>query len=356
MQEVLYKLQALHAQGVKIHLHCFDYGRGRQPMLLNWCETIEYYERAEGPKGLRLGLPYIVASRANEKLLHNLLQDDYPILMEGVHSTYWLKDERIAKRKIIVRLHNVECTYYKQLQKAERNFFKKIYFLNESRLLQQYEKWIASTNVFLLAISAKDEAVYKEKFAAKKIAYLPVFTGWAEVKSKEGIGNFCLYHGNLSVPENEAVANWLLQNVFSHLPIPFVIAGKNPSAKLEDLAHAHKHTCIVANPSEHEMQDLITKAQISILPSFNSTGVKLKLINALYNGRHCIVNDAAVEGTGVAALTHQTNDAQSMQQMVQELYEKPFATNDLDERKKILAQHFDNARNAKKLIALFTQL
>jgi hypothetical protein len=37
---------------------------------------------------------------------------------------------------------------------------------------------------------------------------------------------------------------------------------------------------------------MIAKAQINILPSFNNTGVKLKLLNALYNGRHCLVNKA----------------------------------------------------------------
>ncbi len=355
-QEMLYKIQALYAQGVKLHLHCFDYGRGRQPMLLKWCETIEYYERNEGARGLSLSLPYIVASRANEQLLQNLLKDDHPILMEGIHSTYWLKDERIAKRKVIVRLHNVEYTYYKQLQKAETHFFKKIYFYNESRLLKKYEKWIASTNVLLLAMSTKDAHVYKAEWAAKKINYLPVFTGWAEVKSKAGIGHFCLYQGNLSVSENEVAAIWLLQNVFADLAIPFVIAGKNPSAKLEDLAHAHKHTCIVADPSEHEMQDLIAKAQISILPSFNSTGVKLKLINALYNSKHCIVNEAAADGTGLETIAHVAKNAESMRQLVEVLYAQAFTAKDIEERKTILAAHFNNAQNAKKLIELFQQL
>jgi hypothetical protein len=29
--DLFYKLPALHDQGVKIHLHCFEYGRGEQP-------------------------------------------------------------------------------------------------------------------------------------------------------------------------------------------------------------------------------------------------------------------------------------------------------------------------------------
>jgi hypothetical protein len=41
-----------------------------------------------------------------------------------------------------------------------------------------------------------------------------------------------------------------LQNVFNKLNLPFVIAGKNPSKRLEQLAHDHQHTCLVANPSD----------------------------------------------------------------------------------------------------------
>ena len=108
-----------------------------------------------------------------------------------------------------------------------------------------------------------------------------------------------MYHGNLSINENEEAAEWLLKNVFNNLAIPFVIAGKIPSQRLEALAHPHEHTCLVANPSEKEMQDMIAKAQINILPSFNNTGIKLKLLNALYSGRHCLVNKAGVEGPGL---------------------------------------------------------
>src|SRR5690606_37782455 len=127
---------------------------------------------------------------------------------------------------------------------------------------------------------------------------------YTEVTSKTGIGCFCLYHGNLSVPENEKAALWLIQEVFNDLTIPLVIAGKNPTRSLERVARNHNCTCEVANPSEQEMQDMIGKAQINVLPSFNSTGMKLKLLNALYNGRHCLVNDATVSGTGLESACH----------------------------------------------------
>ena len=63
---------------------------------------------------------------------------------------------------------------------------------------------------------------------------------------------------------------------------------------LAKAVEANAHACLLANPAEDEMRDLLAKAQINVLPSFNETGIKLKLLNSLYNGRHCVVNDAAV--------------------------------------------------------------
>jgi hypothetical protein len=171
-----------------------------------------------------------------------------------------------------------------------------------------------------------------------------------EVNSKEGIGCFCLYHGNLSVSENEKAALWLLTKVFNDLKVPLVIAGKNPSPKLERLAGKHSNACVVANPSEQEMQDMIGKAQINILPSFNSTGIKLKLLNALFNGRHCVVNEATVLSTGLEPACHIGNNATAFKSLIVQLYHQPFAEEEIRLRKKLLCPNFDNNKNAQRLI------
>src|SRR5690606_4744798 len=105
--------------------------------------------------------------------------------------------------------------------------------------------------------------------------------------------------GNLSVCENETAAIWLLAKVFSKIQIPVVIAGKDPSPRLKRIAARRCHSCRIENPGEQQMKDLIAKAQINVLPSFNRTGIKLKLLNALFNGRHCVVNEATAEQTGL---------------------------------------------------------
>ena len=81
-----------------------------------------------------------------------------------------------------------------------------------------------------------------------------------------------------------------MKNVFNSLDIPFVIAGKILPGHLIGMAHSNENFCIAGNLSEKEMDDLIRKAQVNILPSFNKTGIKIKLLNALFNGRYVVTN------------------------------------------------------------------
>src|SRR4051812_41382016 len=97
------------------------------------------------------------------------------------------------------------------------------------------------------------------------------------------------------------------------------------------------------------MDNLIADAHIQVLPSFNATGIKIKLLNALYNGRHCVVNTAAVEGTGLEKLCHIANTASDLQQLIKTLFIQPFTQEDLDKRKLMLYRHFNNEAGAQRI-------
>lgn len=347
--DVFYRLQALHTQGIQIHLHCFDYGRGQQPELNKYCNSVHYYERFTGHKGVSNTLPYIVASRKNEALLQCLLKDDYPILMEGIHSTYLLLDKRFAQRACFVRLHNAEFTYYRELCASTSSLLKKIYYWFESRLLKAYEKKIASRAMFM-GISPNDIKVYKEELNCRQIEHLPLFIPSWEMQCPEGMGCYCLYHGDLSVDANERAAIWLIKNVFTRVQVPFVIMGKNPSEKLYALAQENGHTCIVANPSDKEIQDMIGKAHINVLPSYTTTGIKIKLVNTIFNGRHCVVNEATVAGSGLEPACHIGTNANAFREIIAQLYHQPFTTEEISLRQRLLANKFNNEINAMKIV------
>jgi glycosyltransferase involved in cell wall biosynthesis len=349
--DLFYKLKTLHQQGIQIHLHCFYKDERQQTELNKYCIEVNYYKRNTGFKNFFLSIPYIVNSRNSQLLLQNLNKDDYPILLEGIHCTYHLSKNNLPNRKIFVRLHNVEFEYYKHLAKNETNIFKRWYFLHESKLLKKYEKAIASKATFI-AVSQYDVELYQKEFKAKQISFLPVFIEHEKVVSTAGKGSYCLYHGNLSVNENIKAVNWLLKNVFNDLEIPFVVAGKNPSKQLIKRVHSNQHNCIIENPSDKDLQDLIDKAQINILPSFNATGVKLKLINALFVGKHCITNQAGVDGSGLQNLCHIANTAQEVKSKITELFTQLIAQKEIDDREITLQHLYNNEENGKKLISM----
>lgn len=347
--EMFYTIRALHAAGIHIHLHCYEYGRGDQPELLKYCKTVHYYKRNQGHRGLSLKLPYIVCSRNNNELEERLIQDQYPVLLQGIHCTFLLYNKKLTNRKVVVRLHNMESDYYHQLAACEDQFLRKLYMRIESFLLKTYEKKIAGDALFL-TITQNDERAFRHAHPHSQVAFLPAFVPSQLVTSNEGVGNFCLYHGNLSVAENEKMALWLLQKVFSKINIPFVVAGKNPSKKLEQIAHSKQHTCIVANPGKSEMDDLIAKAQINLVPSFVKSGIKFKLLHALLQGRHCIGNNTAVEGSGLEAACHLATSAEGFQALVTQLFRQPFAEEEIRLRNQLINASFNNERNVKRLI------
>jgi hypothetical protein len=346
--DLFYKLSALQQNGIKIHLHCFEYGRGEQSALNQYCTSVDYYQRGERITSLSVLYPFIVKSRSSKQLLERLSEDNYPILMEGVHCTYLLNDKRFTQRKKCVRLHNVEHIYYKHLASFTKSPFKKLYFLWESYLLKRYETTIINKASFL-TVTERDAQLFK-KLGCREVTFVPLFLPNWKLDNREGKGCFCLYHGDLSVAENEQAAIWLLEKVFNGLVIPFVIAGKNPPQNLIKLAHSKNSTCLIANPDEQEMQDLITKAHINIIPSYNLTGIKLKLLNALYNGRHCLVNEATIEGTGLETACNIASTEQEFKNAIIELYDTPFPAEEILLRRQLLENVFNNRNNAIKIV------
>jgi hypothetical protein len=310
---------------------------------------VYYYPRRTGHKGLSRQLPYIVCSRSNPELLERLLVDGFPILLEGVHCTYLMNDARFANRKMFLRLHNVESLYYRQLADCTSSWFKRLYYLHESTVLKKYEQRIASKWP-LLAVSKSDVETAKASYQAKNVLVIPAFLPYENIESPQGTGCYCLYHGNLSVEENEKAAGWLLKNVFNDLKLPFLIAGKKPSSRLRRLVEHTRHACIIPDPTDSELRDIITKAQLHVIPSFNCTGIKLKLLNALFNGRHCVVNAEAVEGTDLKEICHVAREADQFKEMITTLYEKPFTMLDLQFRRDKLLKQYNNHLSAEKLI------
>lgn len=337
---------ALHARGVEVILHCFEYGnRQRMAEPGNICSEVHYYPRK---KGFSFRLPYIVSSRKNEQLYRRLLEDDAPILMEGIHCSYPVLDKRFAGRKMAVRSFNIEYDYYEGLARHTRSAIRKWYYQAESRLLKRYEQRVAG-KATVLTLSQADADTYRNVLGGTDTHFVPVlFHGIPD--AQPGTGTYCLYHGNLSVEENEAIALWLAKDVFAGTGIPFVIAGKNPKEHLLKTVQPYDNITVKANLSESEMLRLVANAQLNVLPSLNSTGVKLKILYALYHGRFCMTNAAGKTGIHQDDLVAVAGDAASFKEWIAGHFHTPFTTEMAEERKQILNNTFSAGNRVETLM------
>jgi hypothetical protein len=354
--DVYFKLKALHGMGLRIILHCFEYpGRDRSGELHKYCAEVHYYPRLLGFKSALSLKPYIVSSRRSDKLLENLLRDNHPILFEGLHSCYYLDHPALKNRMKIYRESNIEHHYYFNLFKVDKSFLKKIYYLLASMKLRLYQKVLKHANL-MLVVSEKDTAYLQKYFPGNNIAYLPSFHANDEVEPLPGKGTFALYNGNIEVPENAHAVEYLIREVFSNIEIPLVIAGMNPPQRVTKLAAGYSNIQIIANPDDTTMFDLIKNAHVNILVTFQATGLKLKLLNTLYKGRYCLVNEPMLNGTGLDGLCEIGNNPGVLKDKLMILFAKSFEAGEIEKRRQILDKRYSNQKNGERLIRLIFNL
>ncbi|MCQ2375336.1 MAG: glycosyltransferase family 1 protein [Salinivirgaceae bacterium] len=343
--DIYYRAKALAEAGVKVHLHCFVYNRAPHHLLEDFCFSVNYYNRNTSILSAFSSIPYIVKSRESNALLQNLLKDDYPILFEGLHTTLLLNRPELRNRVKIVRAHNCEHEYYRQLFNNERNWLKKIYFYTESKRLRSYEKVLHNAQL-IASISKSENRYFNDKYG--KSVWLPPAHSNNNVTSLTGIGKYVLFHADLSLLSNELAAKFVVESL-RETAVNVVIAGRLPSKNLQELVEATKNVRLIVNPDAEAMDEIVANAHIIVLPTFHKSGVKLKLIDSLYKGRHCIANNMMLDGTDLDDLVMKFETEEELRLLCHKLQNVAFTENDVDKRR-VALNYYDNNANAKKLL------
>ncbi len=351
--DIYFKCRTLTRLGIEVILHCYQYGRPEQSELNNVASEVHYYPRRRTDGLFSFSLPHIVASRQHPDLLARLQQDDAPILYEGLHATFFLAHPSLEGRTQVVRMHNIEHAYYRQLAEQESNPVRKAYHLLESRRLRRYESILGRAD-HIAAISEGDAFELTIRYG-DLVKDVPGFHPYHEVAGPLGRGAYAFYHANLSVIENHRAAMWLVNEVFAELDSPLVIAGREPSSELIRAARPFPWIRIVADPEQDEMDTLLRDAQVVVLPTFQSTGLKLKLISSLFKGRHVLVTPDMVQGSGLSALCSQASIPQEFRREAMRLMTIPYTADIRHAREKVLLPRFDNMSNGKILMRLLLE-
>jgi hypothetical protein len=96
---------------------------------------------------------------------------------------------------------------------------------------------------------------------------------------------------------------------------------------------------------------LLQESHVNALPTFQKTGIKLKLINAIYKGKFIIANDEMVGNTGLEELCEVANNESEFLQKTNELFNQKFTEKNRQARSEKLSD-FSPKKSAEKLLKI----
>lgn len=344
--DVFYKIKELKKLGVKIHLHTFEYGRGKHEKLEKYCYKVYYYKRNSYFLSTFSKIPFVVKSRANQQLINRLQKDNFPILFEGLHTTFPIYSKAINTSRVFVRAHNIEHNFYRGLFESESSIFKKKFFKYEAEKLKEYESLLSKVQG-IFPISPFEQSYFSNKYGNKS-TYIPAFyeaTINHEFKPSEKI---ILYHGNLTVPENINAVQFLIE-VYKNSNHKLIIASRKLDRNSKALIKNIENINFIEIPTQESLQKLFEVAHINVLPTFQKTGIKLKLLNTLSKGKFVITNNQMIEDTGLEDLVEIANTKKEFLEKTELLFSKNFNQEIINKRIEILSP-FNPKMSAEKLV------
>lgn len=347
--DMLYKVMALKRLGVRVHMHAFAYdGRVPDARLTAACASIQLYARAKNPLGLLSVLPYMSWSRRSRALLARLRQDNFPILLEGIHTASLLQQDPHLGPRCIVRTHNVESEYYQSLAQDEPKWMRRLFLWSEALKLAWSEPRLLRLAAGVAAISPHDSARISAWVGTKAVTLVGPFHGM-KLEVPPGLGTFALFHANLAVPENHHAAMSLALAIPDDFPMHLCIAGRKPRAELQAIC-AERSIHLIADPEDEAMDSLVRDAAVHLLPGSRGDGVKLKVLRALLHGRHVVASPQLL-GTGpLVPLCHLAQTPADFFDLAQNLALRPVTEAEIALRTEVIGRYFDDDHNAKVLL------
>mgnify|MGYP000358453161 FL=1 len=210
------------------------------------------------------------------------------------------------KGKIILHEHNCEYLIWKRYADIEKSIPKKLALLNQAYRIRKYEQEICrKSNVILAAPNDMDEL---EKIGADRSKFLETYhLGDDNLLNEPDLEfdkteNALLYIGTLSWEANIDGLIWFNNEIWpaikqQHPGIILYIVGRHPDNRLKEMAA--KDNSIVMAGFVEDLEPYFRKARLFITPLRFGSGIKVKVVNALYRGIPCVTTSIGTEGLKV---------------------------------------------------------
>lgn len=202
--------------------------------------------------------------------------------------------------KYIYISHNVEYMNYLD-NKNSRNLLSRI----RTSLRKRIEGDLIQNTDWVFCISQNDKDILIKEFQvhnARKMLYAkPMirFERIKTVKDMESYGKKLIIVGSMNWYPNIKGIVWFIQNVFSELvnidkDYKLYIVGRNPDSDILDAAKPLEGNVVITGgvPS---MDEYFAECDISVIPIFEGTGAKIKVLESIARGIPTVCSEFAAK-------------------------------------------------------------
>lgn len=246
--------------------------------------------------------PMEMTSRSGLKNVELKSIYDY-VFMEGGVSTIILDNKTLKYKKAILRSHNDDVAYSKQLMKSEKVLWRKLYYFINSFKYKCIDHKIVEKVSNIMFISYDEMKKYKNKYKNINACFLPSAVDFNFKKQTLNNKNVLIICSLFMVNNKEAIKFYiekihlLLNDIEGYT---LTVAGNSKGEGIEWLKKiSSKYNNINIIDSPECLDDIYSNASVFVNPMLHGAGVKLKTVNAIVNGLPVVSTTIGNQGTGL---------------------------------------------------------
>jgi glycosyltransferase involved in cell wall biosynthesis len=240
-----------------------------------------------------------------DKELVNVLQSaSFDIVqLEGLYLMPYAETiHRYSKAKVVLRAHNIEQEIWKRISQTEKNPLKKTYFHLLAGRLRLFEQAAVNRYDLLVPITERDKTEFDRMGNVKPSFVCPAtldgytFTDTVSIAPSRSL----FFLGSLDWKPNQEGLLWFIDQVFPkvkmHDPdVTFHVAGRNAPAWLAGKIHGDG---IFFHGEIPDAPKFMHEYGILVSPCFSGGGMRVKIIEAMTQGKPVVTTSIGAEGLG----------------------------------------------------------
>ena len=212
---------------------------------------------------------------------------------------------RHSNAPVILRTHNVENQIWRRMAMSERNCCKRWYIKHLALTLRAYEREHVNDFDGVVSITDNDADYFRSEGCRKPIVTIPFAITPARVDGVAEQPGTLFHLGSMDWLPNQEGVRWFLDRVWPliHSQMPSLtlhLAGRRMSDQLLNLQLEGVH--IVGEVPD--AATFIASKQINVVPLLSGSGIRVKIIEAMSQGKAVVTTTVGAQGIGAVDGLH----------------------------------------------------